>query len=63
MFARGDEGLAVFLAQAFPILVITYVNLSLGIVDAADVATNFTQAATTTAASTVASTSLDAVNL
>ena len=61
---RIHDGLALFFAQDFIILVIAYVDLTLGIVDAAAVAATFTRtAATTFIAPTVASTGLNSGNL
>ena len=59
----SDDGLAIFFAQAFPILVIACVGLYRRVVDAAAVETTFTSATAATVTPTVASTVPNVENL
>ena len=57
--AFSDDNIAIFFSQAFPILVRACVDLPLGMVDSATVATTFTWAAASTVSPTVVSNSLN----
>ena len=57
--ARGDEGLEVFFAQAFQMMIIAYIYLPLGILYSAAVVATFMRAATANFSTTVASTRLN----